>query len=554
MNAAPQQGQRKVLLAYAEASRDLALPLARALEAAGFAVSHASSPQPASEAAIAAAGLVLVCWTPAAVASDAVTLQAARARKAGKLASILIAPCSPPESLGGRFILSDLSGWHGEASDKEFVKLVHAIHTRQSRNLFAAPFWRSRYLSLGGLGAGSLAAVALIANFGDLRQAIDGVINPGASEAALSATDAKVEEVLRLLKQKSPAPLSADAEAALRESIERLLSAQSGARGAAASKLEEGDIPGALDALDTAAQEGERAAAGLAETWADIGALHYGTDTFAAIDAYRRASQLSPSDRVSRNQLGSLLMRAGRPDEALRVFDDLLYTAEDDDATAAAYGNLGVVALTLEDYDTARGHFETALELNRKTGNRGGQAADLGDLGEIARAEGRAREAETYFRQSRDLYAALALPEGEALATSRLGAIAVDRKQFDAAETFYKRALELAQSIGDDEGIAMAQAGFGDLALARGSLTGAKAAFLTSLEAASRISAREAEAVAHTGLGKVAAAEHDTITAIDRYREAMFIYRDMGVASGVADMKARMQALGAQPSPDGPEN
>ena len=554
MNAKSQDGQRTLLLAYAEASRDLALPLARALEAAGFAVIHAPSRQTPDDAALSGASLVVVCWTPAAVASDAVTLQAARARKAGKLASLLLAPCAPPDSLGGRFMLADLSSWRGDASDKEFVELVHAIHARQSRSLFGAPFWRSRYLSAGGIGAAALGAVALIANFGDLRQAIDGVVNPGASEAALNATDAKVEEVLQLLKQKSTAPLSPVAEAALRESIEQLLSAQSGARGAAAQKLELGDIPGALADLGAAAQEGERATAGLAETWKSIGALHYGTDTFRAIDAYRRASQLAPKDTVARNQLGNLLMRAGHLDEARQVFEDLIIDANDDDETAMAYGNLGVVAMTQEDYETARSSFEVSLDINQKRGNRAGEASDLADLGEIARQEGRLSQAETYFARARDIYVDVGFSEGEAIATSRLGDVAFNRKQYDAAEKHYTRALELAQSTQDSEGIAMAYSGLGGVSLARDALQGAKANYLSSLEAAVRISAREAQAVALEGLGEVASRQHDRMTAIERFRDAMFIYRDMGIDSGVQDMTARMKALGATPAPEGPEN
>jgi hypothetical protein len=133
----PSASSRRLLLAYAEASRDLALPLARALEAAGFEVEPVTGPL--TEAAAAAARTVLVCWTPAAAASDTVTLMAARARKAGKLASVLLAPCTPPASLGGRSLLADLSGWHGDASERDFIVLVQAIHARQANRFLAAP-------------------------------------------------------------------------------------------------------------------------------------------------------------------------------------------------------------------------------------------------------------------------------------------------------------------------------------------------------------------------------------------------------------------------------
>jgi hypothetical protein len=279
----PSAANRRLLLAYAEASRELALPLARALEAAGFEVDPVTGPL--TETAIAAARTVLVCWTPAAAASDTVTLMAARARKAGKLASVLLAPCTPPGNLGGRSLLADLSGWHGDASDRDFIVLVQAIHARQANRFLAAPIWRSRYLSWGSAGAATLAAIAIVANLGDLTQTIDGLANPSATQRDVDALRADVERAVNLIKQQSPQAFNADTEAALRESIERLLTSQSGARGEAARALESGDIDSAVAQLQSAAYEGERAAEGLAQTWAEIGALRFGTDTYAAMEA-----------------------------------------------------------------------------------------------------------------------------------------------------------------------------------------------------------------------------------------------------------------------------
>lgn len=232
MSELPQGANRRLLLAYAEGSRDLVAPLRGAFEAAGFTVAACSDAMPPNSDAIDQAVTVIVCWTPAAVASDVVNLQAARASKARKLVSILLAPSAPPANLGRP--LADLSGWRGDATDREFLRLVHALHARLSGRIFSGDFWRSRYLSWGGLGAASLGAIAIIANIGDLRQTIDGLANPAASQRDLDDTKAKVEEVLSLLKQKSGQTLSSDAEAALRQSVEQLLSVQSGARGGAA--------------------------------------------------------------------------------------------------------------------------------------------------------------------------------------------------------------------------------------------------------------------------------------------------------------------------------
>lgn len=537
--------QKRVRLVYAEASRDLAAQLGRALEAAGFVLIGAPASDGAEDA-------VIVCWTPAGVASDHVNMEAARARKAKTFAPILLAPCSPPGSLGQP--LADLSGWHGDAASPEFRKLVQTLHARLSKRMFSGDLWRSRYLSWGGLGAAALGGVAIIANLGDLGQTIDGAFNPAASERTLSATNAKVEEVLLLLKQKSPQPLSADAEAALRDSIERLLSAQSGARGRAAGRLADGDFEGALKDLNAAAQEGDVVARGLSETWQEIGALLYTTDTFGSREAYQRAVELDPANPVARAQLGSLYIRTGLLDDAKRNFEDMLHYSDGDDVIGVAYGHLGVIAMLRGDLADARLYFESGMEFSEKAGNLVAKAADLADLGEIARLERNFQEAERLLKASADLHRQHGSDEGVALATARLGAVARDRKRSGEAETLLRDALAIAEGAGHAEGIALAQSGLGDVALDRGQLDQAKAFYQASYTAAFEIAAIEAEAIALIGLGNVAERQGDSLKAIDHFREAWGNFRDMGLPNRQADMMARVEALGATPSPEGPEN
>jgi tetratricopeptide (TPR) repeat protein len=521
--------QKRVRLVYAEASHDLAMQLGRALEAAGFVLIEAAPAGGGEDA-------VIVCWTPAGVASDKVNLEAARARKARTFTPILLAPCSPPGSLGQP--LADLSGWHGDAASPEFRKLAQTLHARLSKRMFSGDLWRSRYLSWGGLGAVALGGVAIIANLGDLGQTIDGAINPAASERALNETNAKVEEVLVLLKQNSRQQLSSEAEAALRGSIQRLLEAQDGARGIAADKLADGDIEGALAALNAAAVEGEKAAAGLAETWQEIGALAYMGDTFTALDAYKRASELAPGNMQARSQLGSLYLRTGRLDEAERVFQNMLYDADDDQAMASALAM----------------HIRDSLEINEKTGNLVAQAQDLNDLGDIYRMNGDYTKAEQYMRRALKMAEDAKHLEGEANVHLRLGALEHDRRRLPQAVAEYTRSREISESIGDKEAVAAALNSLAAVELDRGKIDLAKTLLDQSLKLAQEIAARESEAYALGLLGEIAEKRGDRITAINHYRDAMVIYRQNGQPALAAPFGPMMARLGATPSPDGPEN
>ena len=549
----PQQGaHRRLLLAYAEGSRDLVAPLRSAFQAAGFDVVSASDAQPPSSEALDWTTTVVVCWTPAAVASDGVNLQAARAFKARKLVGVLLAPTAPPASLGRP--LADLSGWRGDATDAEFLKLVHTLHARLSGGLFSSDFWRSRYLSWGGLGAATLGAIAIIANLGDLTQTIDGLANPAASQRDLNATNAKVEEVLTLLKQRSAQPLSGEAELVLRDSLEDMLSAQSGFRGEAARKLTSGDLKGAVADLQAAADEGENAISGVAQTWRDIGALTFLSDTFTAMDAYERADQLSPGDPHTLSQLGSLYIRTGRLDEAQYAFDRLHLSAQTDDEVASALGNLGMLASIRGDLPTAERHIRDALAINQRIGNVAGQAADLNDLGDLLRQKGQLTEAERTLRSSLEMNRAAGFEAGEASVLMRIGALASDRNRRTDAAAAYGEARKIFEAIGDLEGITAALNSQASLAFDRGDLTQATTLLDRALDVARQAAARESEAYALGLIGQIAESRQQTSKAIEHYRDAATIYEQIGMMEFATPLREALTRLGAKPHPEGPEN
>lgn len=523
----------------------MALQLGRALEAAGFALIDQGAQAGGEDA-------VVICWTPAAVASDHVNMEAARARKAKTFTPIILAPCTPPANLGRP--LADLSGWHGDSTSREFLSLVSTLHSRLSRRLFSGDLWRSRYLSWGGLGAAGLGAVAIVANFGDLRQTIDGALNPAASERALNETNAKVEEVLLLLKQKSGQDLSDEAEAALRESIQRLLAAQDGARGAAAQKLASGNFEGAMMDLMGAADEGEKVVAGLAETWMEIGALAYLNDTFTAMDAYKRATELAPENSEALNMLGSLYMRTGRHEEAIKVYETMQYVAEDDEQHAVALGNLGFAYFSLDLLDDAERYFRDALELNERTSNLAGVGGDLRDLGEVLRLKGDDEKASEYMRRALKIAQDTKDKASEASAHLRLGGLAQGRGRLSEAGAAYTRARQIWEELGDIEGRAVALNSLASVDLDRGRIDAAKTLLDEALKLAQDMAARESEAYALGLLGQIAEKRGDRIEAINHYRDAEFIYRQNGQYTLAAPFADMMKALGATPSPEGPEN
>jgi serine/threonine protein kinase len=78
------------------------------------------------ETKMAEAALVLVAWSPAAVASENVKAEARWARRQGRLLQVFIETCEPPLFFGERQGV-DLKGWSGAVTDTAFRTLINAI-------------------------------------------------------------------------------------------------------------------------------------------------------------------------------------------------------------------------------------------------------------------------------------------------------------------------------------------------------------------------------------------------------------------------------------------
>src|SRR5271167_2570851 len=78
------------------------------------------------ETALAAAKLVIVAWSPAAVASENVKAEARWARQQGRLLQVFVESCEPPLFFGERQGV-DLKHWSGAASDSAFQSLLASV-------------------------------------------------------------------------------------------------------------------------------------------------------------------------------------------------------------------------------------------------------------------------------------------------------------------------------------------------------------------------------------------------------------------------------------------
>ena len=120
-----------VFLSYKREDAEAAAALVAALRGAGLDVwwdrdIPPSAPWEATiERALHQARAVIVCWSPASVASDYVKSEARLARDDGRLLQVFLKPCKPPLFFGERQGV-DLVGWSGAADDPRIGKVIDA--------------------------------------------------------------------------------------------------------------------------------------------------------------------------------------------------------------------------------------------------------------------------------------------------------------------------------------------------------------------------------------------------------------------------------------------
>lgn len=144
--------------------------------------------------------------------------------------------------------------------------------------------------------------------------------------------------------------------------------------------------------------------------------------------AWRRSLALRPDANITQ-QLGTLLLSLGRPDEALACWQT---AADNGSADATCWANLGLLRLHRREDEAAEQAMRHALRLNPR------QPQTLVNLGVLLAAGKRWAEAETLYRS------ALEMRPDDVAALTNLGLALEELRRFDEAETLQRQALALA--------------------------------------------------------------------------------------------------------------
>ena len=143
---------------------------------------------------------------------------------------------------------------------------------------------------------------------------------------------------------------------------------------------------------------------------------------------YRKALEIEPDYEIARHNLGNVLLKQGKLDEAVVCFNELLRQKKD---SVGVHYRLAVVLCIQGKYDDAIKHFARVLELNPKYPNAHKR------MGEVLAAAGRMDEAVAH------LNAALQTSTNQSEVYAKLGAAYMQLSKYELAIQNLTKAIEL---------------------------------------------------------------------------------------------------------------
>ena len=260
-----------------------------------------------------------------------------------------------------------------------------------------------------------------------------------------------------------------------------------------------------------------------------------GLAMIAATDAPARLDAL--------HNLGDVLEQAGRTDEAVDRFQEMLALAWQYDNLAkagAAYTRLARSQRRLGKYDAAMEHLRRAHELFERSRDDRGIASTLDDMGRVHWLRGAYGQALDFHRQALTIRRALGDRRSIALSLANIGRVHHDTGNFKAAIAQFREALDLRRDIGDLVGVVQSLCDLGGVQGEDGNQEGALELLDEARAMAKDIGDKLALADVLSRMGEVKAALGRGVEAVKDLSDAKLIASGLGDRVSLATTHQRL--------------
>ena len=206
--------------------------------------------------------------------------------------------------------------------------------------------------------------------------------------------------------------------------------------------------------------------------------------------------------------------------------------AENQWKITALLTKLGTAYYSLGEYQQAIDFHQQSLEIDRKTGDRHGEAASLGSLGNAYNSIGEYQRAFDYQQQSLRIKRQIGNRHGEATSLIGLGNVYQSLGEYQRAIDYQQQSLAIQQQIGDRYGESDSLINLGNAYGALGEYQRAIGYQQQSLKIKRQIGDRNGEAKSLMGLGNAYESLGEHQRAIDFFQQSLKIKRQIGDRGG----------------------
>lgn len=396
-----------------------------------------------------------------------------------------------------------------------------------------SPEWQKHPFRTGAIVALLGGILVTLANVSDLLQWVipdDSVELLEETQTAIESTDAKIDEVVNLLRDqaaRSGNGLDPDSESTIRVAVAAIVNSVDARKKSALNQLSEGKVEAAGDAIVAIANELDTASAqsvgAAAESWREAGAIYYTSNIDKAIHSYESAHYLVPDDPSVALELAFAYLRAGRLDSAISLFERTATTAASAETRSDALRGAGVVLKLSGKFDAAVERFDRALVAADTAGDRRRRALVLLQQGAVARARGNNDMALELFEIAVNFAEEIGDQHLLARSLNNLGTVMAVTDRFELAEQVLARAYDIHVARHDSAGQAEVLGNLGATALLREDIDSAEVHLLRSVAIGETLGWQRSIAFDLINLGSIAASRQQFDVASERLERALDI-------------------------------
>ncbi len=266
-------------------------------------------------------------------------------------------------------------------------------------------------------------------------------------------------------------------------------------------------------------------------------------DIEKAIEHLRLSISLYPQNFKAINELGRLLRRMGKIEEAENNFSKILTSSPSSLDHAKALGNLGLIAKSRGKLEKAKHYHQKALDLFTEHKNQHGIAKQMSNLGLIARRQNDFKTALYLHKEALKINEELGLKIGIARQYGNIGLLERKQNNLDTAEFHTKTALEIHEDLGRKDGIARQRDNLGLIEIRRHNYDQAEAHLKCALAINESINRIEGMINQHIHLGFLKLKQGDYKISHEYFQKALALATEIDAKPRIDQILNALQSL-----------